>query len=74
MNKLEKTHRLMWCDIGRPTYRLEKSYVTEKKENRKWKHIDSLNCDKPIRFQSGSLMSNHIAAMETTESEDPYPV
>ena len=74
LNKLKQSDRQRWCDKRRTTFKLAKSYMSEKEKDRKWKNLETLKCDKPIKFQLGSLMTNLISAEKSNDSENSYPL
>ena len=50
LKKLKQSDKQQWCDKRRTTSNLTKSYVTEKEKDKKWKNLETLKCDKPVKF------------------------
>ncbi|KAK1378013.1 hypothetical protein POM88_024757 [Heracleum sosnowskyi] len=58
LQELKNSNRLLWRNSRRQQHKLEKSYVLEKEKDKKWKHIDTLRCNRPVNFQSGGIITN----------------
>ncbi|KAK1387259.1 hypothetical protein POM88_015437 [Heracleum sosnowskyi] len=71
VEKLIHSNRLLWRDGRRQEHKLEKSYVSNKEKDRKWKHIDSVECNEPVNFQSGGMMANLPTITEIADTEKP---
>ena len=67
---MKQSDRQQWCDKRRTTPKLTKSYVTEKEKDKKWKSLETLRCDKPIKFQLGNLMTNLTDIEKSNDSEN----
>ncbi|KAK1384549.1 hypothetical protein POM88_022284 [Heracleum sosnowskyi] len=67
--KLKSSNRLLWRNARRQQPRLEKSYVLEKEKDKKWKHIDTLRCDRPVNYQSGGIVTNVSSVADFSGSQ-----
>ncbi|KAK1351429.1 hypothetical protein POM88_054359 [Heracleum sosnowskyi] len=52
----------------RQQHKIERSYVLEKEKDKKWKHIDTLRCDRSINFQSGGIITNASSVADFSDS------
>ncbi|KAK1371557.1 hypothetical protein POM88_037649 [Heracleum sosnowskyi] len=69
VQRLIKSSKLLWKNGRRQQHQLEKSYVLEKEKDKKWKHIDTLECNRPINFQSGGIIPNLPGAAQAVSSQ-----
>ncbi|KAK1371387.1 hypothetical protein POM88_037479 [Heracleum sosnowskyi] len=69
VQRLIRSNKLLWKNERRQQHKLELSYVLEKEKDKKWKHIDTVECNRPINFQPGGIMTNLSDAAETAGSQ-----
>ncbi|KAK1379283.1 hypothetical protein POM88_026027 [Heracleum sosnowskyi] len=69
VQKLKSSNRLLWRNSRRQQHKLEQSYVLEKEKDKKWKHIDTVRCDRPINFQSSGIITNVTSVADFSGSQ-----
>ncbi|KAK1390006.1 hypothetical protein POM88_018184 [Heracleum sosnowskyi] len=68
VHRLKLSNRRLWRNPSRQEPQLERSYAYEKAKDKKWKHIDTLRCDRPINFQSGRIVTSTSSVADFSES------
>ncbi|KAK1379789.1 hypothetical protein POM88_026533 [Heracleum sosnowskyi] len=69
VQKLKNSNRRLWRNARRQQPQIERSYVLEKERDKKWKHIDTLRCDRPINFQFGGIITNVSSVVDFSGSQ-----
>ncbi|KAK1394055.1 hypothetical protein POM88_013111 [Heracleum sosnowskyi] len=69
MKKWMKKKKLLWRNSRRQQHKIEKSFVLEKEKDKKWKHIDTLRCDRPVNYQSGGIVTNVSSVADFSGSQ-----
>lgn len=59
----------MWLNPKRKEYNLEKSYVTIKDRDMRWKRIDNLDCSGRINFVTRGTMTDLLTCEEVPTNE-----
>ncbi|KAK1378500.1 hypothetical protein POM88_025244 [Heracleum sosnowskyi] len=68
VHRLKLSNRRLWRNPSRQEPHLERSYAYEREKDKKWKHIDTLRCDRPINFQSGRIVTSTSSVADFSES------